>query len=1696
MQPIWLLRESGKVGDDGMIRTSSPPWNGIEQTGEFTVVVPTFNYSRIDVEADITKLSVLYTGAVTLAILSGGLGMIYHSDDTQDVFEGSLNILAHIPTLLNNVIPHPQISVLTIPTFGLPYMTTAGVEINPGQIPTAKVEILPHANSSDFQPAVTNVEVKPEKVNGSAVTVLTLSGQHFGDFAHLQVDLITPTGIKIALTVIPELSNNNGKLTVRPTDLIPLSAHSKIQITRTYQTAYQPTPTTFKSELVDLPNQALYRDLSLVPQTWNNKIAVFNTTDPHSIIDSSVLGSPDLLLAKIPVGRPGLTSDGPRYVAVTSDATVAYTPLESEGRVAVVDLISLQQVNTNQGNIDPTIALPTGAHPFSIVIDSLDKYAYVADRYPANGRGQIYVIDLDPHSAHYHKHIQTIQIGTNLTDIAQMALSGDGKYMFITAPKATDGKGHIIAVNIDLQAEHQVGSTWHQQVADLVTDLGVTGITTAPGDSSHPERFQMVITNRQNDPHGFGVITVVNDHFTDAQSHINYTPLLLGAFNDYFDVNEAVAVTITEDGKYAFVAGKNSRNLGQLIPSVDADNRAGSNVGIIVDPLTDHAKLVAATLPIPDGRVNGLALSGDGKVLTAAYQGINSGAIFAFDVQELIKTIEHPELFFIDNPLAENNLTPNDTPHQATLADFAYIPIDSINPKIDQIAADFYRREDASGNVEFVVPAGSKTPPVIVGGNTFSVTAASDWLKLNDVPTTGSTNDLTPAFSWQFDNNNYVDKVNLFVSTFDEGQGLLPWDETVNLSDPQLLPGSSQAEKLNLLSKQWQGYNDFNPGRILTATWENNQWKLSDGTTSAGDRNHFTLPDSHRLTAGQTYHWAVQGIMLDGKKDTEIGSFDTKIEIDTTSPFSTVNILTHGFSLEPSPTGVPDEFYQLGNSIIHQDKLHTGLMLGYDKKTGNWIPVDEHGVMITQLTGGLSTSNPNYATTLASNIKSLYLHSSLVLLPEWSTSGESTVPDAGFSEAAADSLFASIVKLDQSLGGSVGEHDASNNLTQLYDNQGDLIRNQGLLLNSDLHFIGFSRGTVVNSEIIQRLGTYFPHAGGVYRDANGKVIKGDLQMTTIDPHDFKQDNLNKGFLSIVNNNAKDYSNFYEPPVQVWNNVTFADNYYQTSGNTDGLGGLTSATPNGRELVGADVNKDLTGLTGFFQHDNGLGNTHSRVLTWYAGTLDLSLDRLDKGTPTAPIGYTAETQLIYDELGDPALVGMNVKASDLTNPWYQGNHSNEGIGEGWYYSYLGGGEDSRTHSAVARTSVFTDNSNLTQQKGDDAVPAVFNGTFDSALNKDSSNIGIPGWSFNNGQDLSGSQPIAGGFKLVNQKNIVNLKKLIQDNSVLADWAACQNIDNSKLNDYHALRLNMDTGNVAIHNKTYLSATAQTLSFDLFTPNLSGSTAGDTLKVYMSEDGLNFNEINSPNPTRYSSPPTVDYNLAQWGDLSHRPAVDLQLPDNSLVSGYDIQYQLNRPDYARRGFETFYLNIPDRFRGKTVYIKFELSSTHGQTIYLDNVGVANANTKLGLPRLNGQLAVNSEEFQTQFKNNYLIVKPQYTLSYNDATKIPNWVSFQLNCSWIEQEQTVNIDRKNAEPFSIDTDIPLTPVLNDYYKSSLIPSLQRGHLAGADERKRTQKDLSATFVTSNILPSFEPKPWQDFEIYLRSKVMYTTGGERKNR
>ena len=101
-----------------------------------------------------------------------------------------------------------------------------------------------------------------------------------------------------------------------------------------------------------------------------------------------------------------------------------------------------------------------------------------------------------------------------------------------------------------------------------------------------------------------------------------------------------------------------------------------------------------------------------------------------------------------------------------------------------------------------------------------------------------------------------------------------------------------------------------------------------------------------------------------------------------------------------------------------------------------------------------------------------------------------------------------------------------------------------------------------------------------------------------------------------------------------------------------------------------------------------------------------------------------------------------------------------------------------------------------------------------------------------------------------------------------------------------------------------------------------------------------------------------------------------------------------------------------------------------------------------------------------DNYLMVKPQYIVSYNSKTHTANWVSWQLNRSWIGAA-----DRKND--FRPDDALPATwyKVRPTDYTGS---GYNRGHIApsavakrGVSHRTRNESDNSATFLMTNMMP-----------------------------
>jgi endonuclease G len=120
-----------------------------------------------------------------------------------------------------------------------------------------------------------------------------------------------------------------------------------------------------------------------------------------------------------------------------------------------------------------------------------------------------------------------------------------------------------------------------------------------------------------------------------------------------------------------------------------------------------------------------------------------------------------------------------------------------------------------------------------------------------------------------------------------------------------------------------------------------------------------------------------------------------------------------------------------------------------------------------------------------------------------------------------------------------------------------------------------------------------------------------------------------------------------------------------------------------------------------------------------------------------------------------------------------------------------------------------------------------------------------------------------------------------------------------------------------------------------------------------------------------------------------------------------------------------------------------------------------------------------------DNYLMEKPQYSMSYNRDRGESNWVSWHLSTSWLGSAPRQN-------DFRADTTLPTgwyQVQATDYSGSGF----DRGHMCPSADRTDTVADNSATFLMTNMVPQLPANNqgvWANFENYCRSLV--TAGNE----
>lgn len=116
-----------------------------------------------------------------------------------------------------------------------------------------------------------------------------------------------------------------------------------------------------------------------------------------------------------------------------------------------------------------------------------------------------------------------------------------------------------------------------------------------------------------------------------------------------------------------------------------------------------------------------------------------------------------------------------------------------------------------------------------------------------------------------------------------------------------------------------------------------------------------------------------------------------------------------------------------------------------------------------------------------------------------------------------------------------------------------------------------------------------------------------------------------------------------------------------------------------------------------------------------------------------------------------------------------------------------------------------------------------------------------------------------------------------------------------------------------------------------------------------------------------------------------------------------------------------------------------------------------------------------------NNQIIEHDGFVLSYNETCEQPNWVYYVSKPSDFRGEKI-----KRTNNFRGDKLVPTRSAQLSDYKGS---GYDRGHLKPAGDEPTNRKQMSETFVMSNMspqAPSFNRGIWKKLESYVRNKTI----------
>ena len=362
-QPIWWQVESGTVAANGMAYTHSPPEPGVGNSGLYLIGYSQDALAEFDLELANSQIAGAEAGllGVSAAIAGAGGSLVGAM--------AAVNAIGIDATLAVPAATAPTpVLVSILQQTSLPFITTYDVQLQAGQVSTfsSTINVPP--------PVVANApQINAVSLTGNTqAPEVQINGSGFMSSNPVEVTFQQANGRKFTATADSVAPN---EITVPIPDGVVLGI-SQITVVR-QDLGFSPDPSNSNGSAKS------FQDIASNPAQFNpsgNYAFVAlpegeQATGALEVIDNNsadtAFGS---ALTEISLG----TTQNPTYprdVAITPDDSRAYVTLEQSGQVAVVDTITLQEVNVHPSNSTAAAAAAPPSLPTTGVV--LDPSLYL-----------------------------------------------------------------------------------------------------------------------------------------------------------------------------------------------------------------------------------------------------------------------------------------------------------------------------------------------------------------------------------------------------------------------------------------------------------------------------------------------------------------------------------------------------------------------------------------------------------------------------------------------------------------------------------------------------------------------------------------------------------------------------------------------------------------------------------------------------------------------------------------------------------------------------------------------------------------------------------------------------------------------------------------------------------------------------------------------------------------------------------------------------------------------------------------------------------------------------------------------------------------------------------------------------------------------------------------------------------------------